>query len=362
MRRITLLLSCLAMIACTKEERVYTKQIDIDFKEKGNDTFALSQIIEDVTYIKLDTSCFIGQIDEIKMHAGTYYICNKCEGAIHRFGKDGKHIMSLKKRGRARNEYIVINDFDVSPLNGEIHIYDSSSKRIMVYTKDGVFMRAFPTDDIIRDFAVMSNGDYLIYTPDQNGDARRGLWKTDSVGNFKEQLVIIDEEFQYGGLYPQYLFRIDDNQIGLMGGEDADNFYSISEKAAHEWLHLNYNITIPPSIQKERNPDFMKYKGKLYTKNTYSETHRWLWFHTTDLETEMLCIYDKSNDACYKLTRQEQLTMDRDMFGYTLSCYNDTFVNVIDAHTIISDTTLHKRFPDITENSNPVLEIAKATE
>ena len=362
MKRIMLLFFCFAIVACMKETKPSVKQIDIDFAQKEKVAFSLSQIFENVSYIKLDTSCLVGQIDEIRKFGETLYMCDKNEGTIHQYGMNGKYITSLKKRGRAKNEYIVLTDFDVSPVNGDIHIYDGGSKRFLVYSKEGIFKRTFHTDEIIRDFAILSNGDYLMYTPDKNGDAKRGLWQTDRVGKFRKQIVRIHDDFQYGGIYPQYLTHIDEKYIGLMGGEDADNFYIISEDTVGIQLHINYNISIPRELQREKNIDFAKHKGNVYTKNNYFESHRWIWFGTTDFDKMVVCFYDKNTDKCYKITGKDNVVEDVKLFGIPLSVYDDMMINVIYASGALSSPTLKEKFPDVTETSNPILEIVKITQ
>lgn len=354
---------CFVVTACIHNDKIpYAKQISIDFDSNESSKFSLSQVFGHVYYIPLDSLCPIGQIDGIKIFDNNIYVCNKNEGAVHIFDVNGKYIASIRNRGRAKNEYIELCDFDVSPVNGDIHIYDSGSKRFLVYSKEGTYIRYFHTDDVIRDFSILSNGDYLMYTPDENGDARRGLWQTDSMGNFRRQLVEIDKNFQYGGIYPQYLTRIDSRNIGLMGGEDNNNFYVITEDSATIQLHVDYKISIPSKLQKERNVEFGKHKGEVYTKNNYFESHRWLWFYTTNFEKGILCFYDKVNDICYKIKGEENLTEDVKLLGTPQFIFDDKMIDVIYCSEIQSSNTLRERFPDVTDTSNPILEIVEITQ
>jgi len=364
-KQIITLLFCICFVATAcmhNEQKPYTKQISIDFDDKESSDFSLSQVFGHVSYLHLDSLCLVGQIDGIRVYDQNIYICNKNEGAVHVFDVSGKHLASIRNRGRAKNEYIELSDFDISPVNGDIHIFDGGSKRFLVYSKEGSYIKSFHTDDIIRDFSILSNGDYIMYTPDKNGDARRGLWQTDSMGNFRRQLIEIDQDFQFGGIYPQYLTRIDSRNIGLMGGEDNNNFYSITEDSTTIQLHVDYNISIPSKLQKERNVEFEKHKGEVYTKNNYFESHRWLWFYTTNFESGVLCFYDKVNDICYKIKGEDKLKEDVKLFGTPLFIYDDKMIDVIYGSDILSSNTLREKFPDITDSSNPILEIVEITQ
>lgn len=348
------------IVSCAKDDKeTNTPKIKIDFTEQSEEKFMTSQVFKKVSYIQLDTSCVVGQLDDIRIHGNTIYICNKYEGVIHRFEKEGKYISSIKKRGRAGNEYVLLTDFEVSPINGDVHIYDSASKRILVYSKEGYYKKNIQTDDIIRDFAVLDNGDYLMYTPDKNGNARRGLWITDSVGTFRKQLVKVDNDYEYGGIYPHYLSRIDKKHIGLMGGEDYDNFYIVSGDSVKTQLDVEFNITIPTRLKKERNIDYTMYKGEIYTKNNYFESHRWIWFTATDFNKIALCFYDKVNNNCHIITNEESLIEDIKLYGTPLYVYDDMMISVIYASDVLASPTMSKMFPNINDTSNPILELVE---
>ena len=98
---------CFVVTACMhNEKKPYTKQISIDFGDKESSDFSLSQVFGHVSYLHLDSFCLVGQIDGVRVYDQNIYICNKNEGAVHVFDVSGKHLASIRNRGRAKNEYI----------------------------------------------------------------------------------------------------------------------------------------------------------------------------------------------------------------------------------------------------------------
>ncbi len=349
-------------MACTQTtNKSLVKQVYIDFEKEDSTKFYTSQIFSKVSYVNLENMVPVGQIDKVCQFENVVYLCNRNEGKIHQFDTNGKYLTTLNKQGRAGDEYIKLSIFDVSSDNGDVHIYDEGRKRMLVYSKEGNLKRKFDIEDIIRDFAIMDNGNYLMYTPDKNGESRRGLWLTDSDGKFIKQLVDIDQKFQYGGIYPQYLYHIDNKTIGLMGGEDKNNFYMITGEDVSIQMHANFEISIPSELKQQRIIDVSKDKKHIYTKNNYKESHRWLWFHTTDFDKSILCFYDKVNDKCYQVKAQENLIEDVVILGQSMSCYNDKMINVVYASSIIALPELREKFPEVSDTSNPVLEIVELT-
>ena len=149
--------------------------IQVEFGKSINVPFSMSQFVDTVRYQQIDSAYTIGHISEVKMAGGCFYICDKHEGIIYKVSQQGKVLLRLANKGRARNEYYNLSDVDVNRKTGEIHVWDAVSHRFIVYSGDGTFVKDVPCNDVVRDFAVMDDGDYLIYTPDFNKESRRGL-------------------------------------------------------------------------------------------------------------------------------------------------------------------------------------------
>ena len=333
--------------------------IKVKFGESLNTPFKMSQFVDSVCCVQVDSTYVIGHINEMKMADGCFYLCDKHEGVLYKVDKEGKVLLRLANRGRAKREYYNISDVDVNQCNGDIHVWDAVSRRFIVYSNDGTFIKDIPNNDIVRDFAVTNNGDYLIYTPDYNGHARRGLWLMDSSGAVKKQLVDIDEDFKYGGLYPSYLISLGNNRFGLMGGEDHDYIYEINNDSVVVRYHLDFGCSIPKELAKRALLNFENYKGRIYTKNNYFENKRWLLFYSSNMQQASMSIYDKYENRLYQISKPEDLIQDIALYGRALYMNDSMYVCIIEPNDL-SDKEELKRLPiEIGGNTNPLLVIGK---
>lgn len=361
MKHVYFFLLLFALYSCSDENKnLDVKQISIHFNETSNDLFNTSQLIDSTYYIILDSTFLLGKVDEIKVDDEFFYFIDKHNGTISKFEKNGNFVDKFKRSGHSKSEYVVLSDADIS-RNGDIHVYDVSSHRILRYSGTGDYLDAFEFDDIARDFVVLDNGDYLFYTPDYQFGAHSGLWKTDSVGTFKKQLISVDEGYKYGLILPSYIKKYDDDIYGIMGGEDRDNIYRVSSDTVITSFHINVNLKIPKRVQSEMNFDIERYKGQIYSKMYYLESNRWMLLYCTDYVSTVFCYYDKKNDLCYHIYSSDNYVDDLDFVGFEGSdcIFNGKYwITLLEPYTILNTESLRKKFPNITENSNPVIRVA----
>ncbi len=365
MKQIIAFFIILVFFSCSnRSKETSIKQIYCSFAEESSDIFKTSQLIDSIYYIVLDSTFQLGNIDEVKVVNDIFYCIDKHNGTISKVSQEGKFIGSFNKSGHAKSEYVAMEDADISQ-NEEFHVYDGALDRILRYSKFGDFIGAFDLDDIARDFAVLDNGDYLFYTPDYQMGSHSGLWKTDSTGKFKEQLISVDEGFNYGIVLPSYINKYDQDLYGIIGGEDKDNIYMVNSDTIKTILHINFNIEIPKRMQNEMPIDVENYKGQIYFKHSYLESNRWIIFASSDFDKTITCYYDKKDDKCYKIASPDNYVDDMDFVGaYGGDCvFNGRYwLTLIDPSIIKESKSLSRLFPNITENSNPVIRIAILSE
>jgi len=337
-----------------------TIQIDVAFGESKNVPFRVSQMIDTVEYHQLKASQPVGFINDIKVAGNFIYLCDYHSGIIYVFNRQGEMHECILHRGRAQNEYINIGKMDVDPDNGDIHVYDVSTRRILEYTPSGEFLRQSKCEDVVTDFLVMPGGRYLMYTPYYTKGGHRGLWMTDSCCNFLKQLVSIDDDYRLGGVFPRYLTRIDNNTAGLIGGEDKDNIYAITGDSVSARYHINYNITIPLSLKKDELANYEEHKGEIYTKTNYFENTQWLIFQSFDMENVVWTFYDKLNDVCHNISREEDLVRDIFFSPNFLYMDADAIYGMIYPYQIADLDEFSKyNIPLEQGNDNPILVVYK---
>ena len=362
-----ILLLLIYCVSCKKQsESVLTDKNTLTFYINFSDSeeevkiIRASDFTDSVSYIKLETKkeCLIANIHSIKFVKGKIYILDTQLPVLYIFNASGKYISKLDKSGKGPGEYISLTQFDVDPENEQIHILDGVGKKMLVYSPNGDLIKSFHTEDFIRDFAYTSNCNYLYYTPDYNmGEVKRGLWKVGADGEFKEQLVSIDPDFRYGGLYPKYFQRINRETLGLLGGEDKDFIYHIVSGNINVAYRLKVNIDIPSRIKKSEFFNAAAIKGRAYTKNNYFETNRYLHLNINNYESNVTFLYDKTKNKTI-LNANGAIANDLDSIaglplGYT---HDNAVVFSIPELLIVNSKEIRDRL-NVSLEDNPVLQI-----
>lgn len=199
----------------------------IPFSENSVDRrLNMSELTDSVEYIPIETNPALYPISHatcVKYIADKLYIQDVAQ-RLHIVNRQGKIIGQLSAIGKAKDEYISLGRFDVNPASGQISIYDNASRKMNIYSPQCDFIRSIRLDNngLIDDFAVLPNGDHLMYLETfHSDDVRRGLWRIDSLGQFKNQYFDISNDFKYSsGLFPNMFQHINDTVISLKGHQD----------------------------------------------------------------------------------------------------------------------------------------------
>ncbi len=338
-------------------ELTYTKVIDAKFETNSTNVIKLSDVVDSIQYIEIEASQVpIGDIKNIRYCNNLYYLHDVSTHSVHIVDPYGKIVNSFCRKGRAYNEYISMHQMDVHPLSGEIHIYDMISHCILVYNTTGDFLRRVDIGkDVARDFAVLDNGDYLFYTPDYIQERHRGVWQTNYKGEFKRQVIDIDENYKYGILYPKYFHHIGEGVVGLMGGEDYDRVYHITVDSLFVPYKFNVDITIPKDVRENEITDVPKLIGRAYTKLDYCESADWMIATISNFEKQIMTYYDKHKEQSYLVSNADNIQEDVEVYGKFEFCHNDRFMKILDPAVVLEYEYISKRFPKITEDSNPII-------
>ena len=302
---------------------------EVSFRKNSHgQPLRLSEVFDTVYSIPLQgDSLPVGRVKGLVFQHERFYLWHS--NTLSVYDSQGRFVSRIGRVGRAADEYYMLGGFDVNPLNGEISVYDLSSRKIKRYAPNGKWLTSISIPDIIRDFAVLDNGDYIFYTPDFMKGNRRGLWQTDSSAVFKRQWVEIRDDFLYGGLYPKYLQRIDSKTVGLMGGEDKDEIYHISSDTVRTVWHLDVDIKIPKSLQSRPIIHFENYPGKIYTKNNYLETKDLVFLTVSDLKKPQLLFFHKSDGVLWTVDDEKDLIADMPLTTLAYAC-EDAMMGVME--------------------------------
>ena len=91
-----------------------------------NNTKKLSEIVETVKYIPLETTknCLIGKVSKIKYHKGKFYIYDKIARTVFLYNEEGTFLFKYSAIGKGPFEYIELNDMDIDS-EGNCYLLDT---------------------------------------------------------------------------------------------------------------------------------------------------------------------------------------------------------------------------------------------
>lgn len=339
------------------------KVLEVRFKgENESDLIRMSDIFVSVAYIHLDDAdgdALIGEIGSIRVTEAGIFVSDRLTHTICLFDAEGGFIRSYCHRGRGHGEYVMLTGFDVCKGSGNISVYDGASRRMCVYSADDRFLYDFRIDDIPRDFAVADNGDYLFFTPDYMRGVRRGIWQTDSSGVFKRQLVAIGDEFKFNsGIHEQY-FQHFGNRIIVSGSEQTGELYHIAGDTIGAAYRLATDVVIPKRLRNNPIADLERHKGRVYTIYNYFETDDWMSVTLSDMLKIVMVFYDKSEDKPYFISSDEDIVEDMPHIGVMRASTEDALIGELSVGHILSYESLREQFPNVNEDSNPVISICR---
>ena len=336
-------------------------RIPVNFHENiiGKTMLCTSQYIDTVEYINITASegvdYVIGEISDICYVGDKYYILDRMSKAIYTISEGGIIESVVHSPGRGPDEYLSLLAFDVNPTSSDICVMDDITRRIQIYNRKGEFKRTITIDDIVRDMAVLPNGDFLLYTPDFMDSNRRGLWRLDSLGNFKEHHVYIEDDFRYGGIYPKYFTKINDSVVGLMGGEDYDRIYHITCDTVEVAYQIDIDIEMSKEVCQNELADLETEPGEVYTKNDYCETESFLHFRIQTSSKQMIVNYDKKNEEILAIVDYDTRTLKDDMGLYKYFDRSSNGVLFTSLPVGLVMKYLSAEFSQINEDSNPLI-------
>ncbi len=146
-------------MGCSSEHQKQTNSIavniDLDETIENQDINSLFRYSH---FIPLETAhnVKISQVSKTQIIDNKIYILDRKQSVIFVFNIDGAFLFKINKRGRARDEYLSISDFEVGK-NGSIYVNDDSLGYIIVYDKSGNFQKRIRCPQRVWSFKILNN-------------------------------------------------------------------------------------------------------------------------------------------------------------------------------------------------------------
>ena len=325
-------------------------------------TAELLDMVEQVDYIKLDSSEPIGEISKMIVTGDKIFILDAhIAQQIFVFDRTGKLLYRIKNKGRGPKEYISIWDMQVDTIRNEILLNDALARSYLYFSADdGQFIRR--EKGIANCYVARIDSLYVNLQnngQDFNDEENWAILITD-----KDSVIYKGFEFkpiQEGDYIVNSFYRDNDGSL-LYTPINSDTVYQFtSPMAAYAkyvvcqersiWKLYNERLSEPEicKLIKERN--YTRYSANfLTTKNHvfFSIQHKWNAYITS-----RPYFWDKRTNSIYewKISKPSIIC---DIIGLPQASYNNIFISTFPSIKTPEEykNTLNPRLKKLLDNSN----------
>ena len=338
------------------QEGVETTVIYAPLKEKANpDSLPLRSVLFeriDTVRLKADKleGC-LGAVKDVKI-TDDYIFVQSSDERLLMYDMNGEFIRQIGFKGRGRGEYTSLQNFDILPGKEEIYLAESMCDNILIYSFQGEYLRKISPQEFFYApaFAVKDDGHLLFLT--FFGRSYKGVYETDADGNFIKMIYTLPADYMSYDTYDVFC-HISVDEIGCMGYEDENYIYHIKGDSVYRPYKVKTDIEMGHEAMRTRH----SYQDEdAYYKNLYHETDKLLTFMVAGAGNITRIYYDKVNKRKYTLVEMSDVkpSPEESFYPFTAS-YMGKLIREYDVLNILMVPELCQAFPDVTEESNPVI-------
>lgn len=200
--RIFIIISVFLCLLSCKDDQYpeNSKIINIDV-DKSVRFFEAEKLLDTIGHsiIKLDTTnnSIIGNIAQLRVYNEHIYILDDVGKVIWIYDLNGNYVSKISAKGKAKNEYIDIQDFCVSDNN--IYILDNFAMKLLIYNNNGFCIKTLDIKNYWANSLFVIKDDIFLYN--QTSDSPNGkyhIFKIDNDGNLLNSYLKFDIDYGIG--------------------------------------------------------------------------------------------------------------------------------------------------------------------
>ena len=230
------------ILPCIKHNFIFAQQIikvDIENAIGSNKHLKLSEIVDEIDYIPLETTRdnYIGYIEKIKFVENLIFVQTFNPSSLYSFNYDGQFIAKIGNQGKGPNEYNYLASFAINEKYQEVIIYGLQPSKILIYDYDGILkkeLNGFDSKlDHVFDIEFLSQNSFV-------------KMQSNSFGNTPFSYIIYSDEIIIKESVKPVQFSIN----GSFGSANEFSYYRINNNIFIKENLLNDTIyKITPSYQ-----------------------------------------------------------------------------------------------------------------
>lgn len=217
-----------------------------------------------ITYIPLETSSEGITPNVSRILFAKDYLLTQQYTNINMFRLDGSFITKVGTEGLRPDEFTVVHDIDINPINGAIYIVDGWQQKFLIYDKKGKFNKTFkyPISAALN-FRITNDG-ILTYNYNIRGNINQSFMLIDTAGKILKKFpnkylwkrtAVINNYYVVGeNLFYRYNGKLIKKEIY------SDTLYEFRSRNFRPYLILNAGeFRLTPRIRTEP-PDSIEKK------------------------------------------------------------------------------------------------------
>jgi len=243
----------------------------------------ISDIADSVEYVPLETNpeSILTPLHRIFYEKGTVYYPQN-NGNIQIFDSKGKYVQTFNRCGRGPEEYEQLEYIDINNVNGNICIV--TFKRILEYTKNGVFIKtiAFPDEESFKRYTVLPFKNlcefYILAKSSMYIHSIYSAFVIDTLSKIRikidtprDQLDLLKDRKDNLQAMDTYLFKFKDKIRVVSGNNEAilSIDHNLSVDTAYIINYGKYNIVNAGSEKITPESPYLWRKSKFVESNNY---------------------------------------------------------------------------------------------
>ena len=349
MKKISIALSLICLLSCSKVENSDLLWIDID--KNGFSEFLLSDVAEDISLVTLQTSeeSFITFISDLKSYKNNLYVKDGNKRVLV-FGGDGAFLKQLGTRGEGPGEYKYVNALSIEEDANLIYL--ASQRKILVFSEQQEFLDEKKLDFYSDNIESVNNKLYTV-SPSYGNPVSSGFANYTNLYELNKSIEVVDT-------IPVRTVLLDKNKASKYGYE---HFISV----VNEEIFLYTPVMTNEKILRDTLYQLEENRLIPYAKLNFEEPHiddrgiKNIWiFNIINSKSYIICEYSRKGQKMFYLYSK------RDSKGYKmkegiLDSKGDAVVlRPLDLSNDVFYFTKKEEFSEVSsEEPNPTVGIVK---